>query len=270
MQTVRSYDWRLITAALACSAAAFVALVLLTRLPVASAPPRLIWTLITPVAIGGLWQFGLRQFAASPGQTKLAEIEMVLVCMGGLLTAAATLATSSRGGSGQVLAASVLSILPILWSARRILLRPQAQSQLPEQKTEPTAPKRADSQNEFAPPCETQSPGTKAVEIPVGQFNQSSTRYLADGLDCLEACVRIHFDAGQQTAVVHIPIQPAMAQAPEVECEPAEDADLRITADPIFPYGVRLVCRRPGPWTNPLDSSVSVLLTTSQLAVRAA
>ena len=99
---------------------------------------------------------------------------------------------------------------------------------------------------------------------------QTLSRYLAEGRDHLEACVRVRFEPGQQSAIIHLPIQPAMHSIPEVECEPVGDEDVRITADPIQPFGVRLVCRRPAPASLPGEAIVAVLISADTIATAAA
>ena len=55
-----------------------------------------------------------------------------------------------------------------------------------------------------------------------------------------------------------------------LECEPIGDSDIRISVDPAQPYGVRLVCRRPGPATQSDEAVIAVLISADHAARAAA
>jgi hypothetical protein len=99
---------------------------------------------------------------------------------------------------------------------------------------------------------------------------QTTTRYSLDGADCLEACVRLHFGPGQQSATVHVPIQPAMPAVPEVHCELTAGESIRVSSDPVQPYGVRIVGRRSGSLEGETDAVVAVLIQSRASASAAA
>lgn len=72
---------------------------------------------------------------------------------------------------------------------------------------------------------------------------QQMTRRCEQGIDVLECLFRVEFAAGQREAGVHIPIWPAFAEVPEVECEPLDESEVEATAASVHTYGVRIDVR---------------------------
>ena len=95
-------------------------------------------------------------------------------------------------------------------------------------------------------------------------------RTTPDGLDCLEALLRIPFAAGEREAVVHLPLHPPLAGPPEVECEPLDDADLTFKVTTAQPYGVRIEVRRGGAYDEACTFAVGVALHARKAAEAAA
>lgn len=237
-------DWWLATATLCGFAAVFLTAVLLARLPGATQPLSAWWTMATAIFVGGLAATSLELIDRQSMIDRTARLAGAIAASG--VMSLAVLVTTRQSGPMQLALGCVLSVLfastLIAW-ALRFRLAAEAETELPEH--------------------------AQAVKLP-DSIDQELKRYIADGRDHLEASVRVRFQAGQQTAIVHLPIQPPMAMPPEVEAETVDDADLRITVDPAQPYGIRLVCRRGAPYTETGEAVVAVLVTADLLANAAA
>jgi hypothetical protein len=264
-------DWRLAVAAIAGCAATFVTAVLVTRLSAAPQSLSPWWTLATALLVGGLSSSCvelLERHAETPSR-RMSRIVGAIFASG--VTSLAILATTRQAGAVHLAFACTLSLLfsatAVGWAVGMVRQPGNVAHESPPGTVDtiPLAggPPVDERDGDFATEPETSGQG-----LP-DHVEQTLSRYLADGKDVLEACLRVRFEPGQQTAVVHLPIQPAMQFDPEVECEPIGDDDLRITVDPAQPYGVRLVCRRPAPCTGPGESTIAVLVSADRAAARA-
>jgi hypothetical protein len=103
-----------------------------------------------------------------------------------------------------------------------------------------------------------------------GVSQHITRRNTPDGLDCLEALLRISFSAGEREAIVHLPLHPPLAGPPEVECEPLDDADLTFKVTTAQPYGVRIEVRRGSGYDEACTFAVGVALHARQAAEAAA
>lgn len=68
---------------------------------------------------------------------------------------------------------------------------------------------------------------------------QQVTRTCREGVETLVGYFRCPLDAGQQRAVLHVPIEPVMAGSPAVEALVLE-VEGRVRATTCHPFGVRL------------------------------
>jgi hypothetical protein len=182
------------------------------------------------------------------------------------LTLLATLATTSHAGPVQ-LGLACLSSLGVAVACHWWAILSEPESSLEDHATA-DAPATVPMAPALTRHEESLTDDMSSVTLPA-HVDQTLSRYTLDGRDHLEACVRVRFEAGQQTAIVHLPIQPAMHFDPEVECEPVGDCDTRITVDPAQPYGVRLVCRRSS-WNEAGETVLAVLISSDRLARAAA
>ena len=67
----------------------------------------------------------------------------------------------------------------------------------------------------------------------------------ADG-ETVEGGCQVRFESGQKLAAVHIPFVPALDSLPEFECEPLDEADVKIKISTRHRYGVRIEVTRLG------------------------
>jgi hypothetical protein len=99
-----------------------------------------------------------------------------------------------------------------------------------------------------------------------GVSQHLTRRTTPDGLDCLEALLRISFAAGERESVVHLPLHPPLPGTPEVECEPLDDADLTFKVTTAQAYGVRIEVRRGGGYDEACTFAVGVALHARKAA----
>ncbi|MFO1001724.1 MAG: hypothetical protein U0936_15415 [Planctomycetaceae bacterium] len=64
------------------------------------------------------------------------------------------------------------------------------------------------------------------------------------GGEMVEGTIKVFFEVGQKRAHLHVPFSPPLAGLPEVECEPANDDQVRLKVAVRQPYGVRIEARR--------------------------
>lgn len=64
------------------------------------------------------------------------------------------------------------------------------------------------------------------------------------GGEMVEGTIQVFFEVGQKRAHLHVPFSPPLAGLPEVECEPANDDQVRLKVAVRQPYGVRIEARR--------------------------
>jgi hypothetical protein len=97
--------------------------------------------------------------------------------------------------------------------------------------------------------------------------SQAVTRRTTADSDSLEALLRVRFDPGQREVALHIPIWPAMAANPEVECEPLDASNVELRVSSAHTYGVRLEARRPADQAQqPGEVPVGVTITAPPTA----
>lgn len=86
--------------------------------------------------------------------------------------------------------------------------------------------------------------------MPHPASNPDTTQWMSrsrvDGMDVVEGSFRVRFAAGQRLAPVHLPFSPPLADTPELECEPADDSELRFRTTAVHAYGVRIEVSRAG------------------------
>ena len=76
----------------------------------------------------------------------------------------------------------------------------------------------------------------------VSQWMSRSTS--PEGDDVLEGSVVVQFEADQKQATAHLSFCPAFCEPPEVECEPLDDASVRLKIAAVYSYGARIDVRR--------------------------
>lgn len=97
-------------------------------------------------------------------------------------------------------------------------------------------------------------------------LQQRMVRRIADGCESIEVAWRIDFAPGQQLQSLHLPISPALASAPEVECEPLEGTEVDVTVGAVHTFGVRLDVRRSGDARSPANAVLGVHLRSATRA----
>jgi hypothetical protein len=259
-------EWRRHVATVFLSSAVFVTAILLTRLPGATARLSPWWTLATAIIVGGLGALAIATLTIGSTRRLKSSTQSTLAVTVNGLTLLATLATTVHSGPGQLALACLLS-LSIAGACHYWLVTSSGEQAF--KNTEPASDVTATvSMTSAINNVQNEAPES-APTLP-DHVDQTLSRYTMEGRDHLEACLRVRFEAGQQTAIVHLPIQPAMQFDPDVECESIGDSDIRITVDPAQPYGVRLVCRRPGPSTQAGETIIAVLISAERAARAAA
>lgn len=89
------------------------------------------------------------------------------------------------------------------------------------------------------------------------ETTQWMSRSASDGYDAIEGAFRMGFAPGQRQVAIHQPFTPALASAPEIECEAIDgDAEVRIRVTSAEAYGMRIEVIRSGD----LDQRQSVQL----------
>jgi hypothetical protein len=207
-----------------------------------------IWPALTTLFLGGLASAGcwLLEVGLSRRPQFLERLLLRMAAAG--WTIAAVLATTVGGSTWSLAIGCVASVGGLAWAVASSISEPSAA--------------KAVAQN-AATPASISEPAN-------AQADQTWRRWAEGDRDCLEGCVRVDFAAGQSTAVIHVPLQPAMSAIPDVETEPMEDCELRVSADPVLPYGVRLTCRRSGGLDQPLRAGVAVHISAPMKSARAA
>ncbi|MEW4528657.1 hypothetical protein [Maioricimonas sp. JC845] len=128
---------------------------------------------------------------------------------------------------------------------------------------EPAAVSSAEFESEPLPVEPEETPiDDWAEETPLDDESvqqQLTRRRLPDGLDVVEAVMRVRFAAGQKHVVLHMPLWPPLAPPMEVECEPLSDHDVRIEATLVRQYGSRIEVTRTGSLDEAEDVTIGVL-----------
>jgi hypothetical protein len=241
------------------SAPVVIAVVLAARSVAMTRPASLGWVLATAVFVGGLNLAGIYALLTAAPMKRSWELRFAIVLFAAALTLFTVLTVTARGSAAVLMtgiATATLLIGAQVWTAVR-LGKAEARSS-----SEAVPPEAA-----VAVPPE---PLQEVVSLLPPGTDQTWRRWTEEGHEHLEGCVRVKFLPGQATVTVHIPLQPAMSATPRVEFEPIDDVDLRISADPVLPYGVRLVCRRSAPLDAELDTGVSVAISADPSVARAA
>jgi hypothetical protein len=113
------------------------------------------------------------------------------------------------------------------------------------------------------------APAAGAFDDPLVR-QQMIRRRTESGGDSLEALLRVEFAANQREASIHVPIQPAFAGMPEVECEPLDEAEVHLKVAAVHPYGVRIEAKRGGDLEEPATIAVGILMQSAGAAAAAA
>jgi hypothetical protein len=245
----------------------FAAAVLHARLP-ATRSLSIAWTFAVASVLGGMSILGTQLLLTSHPLPTC--VRLVIALFGASAATSGILATASAGSTASFATGCIMSLL-ILGSSAAMALR-EDKFAVAKLRTDITsAPTVAAPIPAIEPlvASRDQNQDTTA-DHPPHDLDQSWRRWHEDNQDILEGCVRVAFEPGLATAIVHIPVQPAMAAPPQVECEPVEDCPIRISADPVLPYGIRLVCRRTEAVSEPFETMVSVLISSSTASARAA
>ncbi len=79
-----------------------------------------------------------------------------------------------------------------------------------------------------------------------GAVSQRIVRRRTPGGDVVEAVLRVAFQPGEREVALHVPLWPAMATTPAVECEPLDDSSVEPRVTAAQTYGVRIEVRRSG------------------------
>lgn len=277
---------RLLLAALLFSAAVFIDVVLLVRLPHVNVVLAFEWTLAAGAVVGGLSMAAFAVLAGvAPTLVTTSAQRFGVGLLASSVTAIAILATAHNADSGPFVFASGLAastmLIALAWAAefrlsslsphlRISLLGDSDEGELDANLISSGVKDCASRDIERVISIETAMSESLATPPLPEHVEQTSSRYVAEGRDCVETCLRVRFEPGQQTAVVHLPIQPAMSSVPEVECEPCDGTEMRITVDPVQPYGVRLVVRRPAPFVAADEAVIAVLISADRLPLKAA
>ena len=171
-------------------------------------------------------------------------------------------------GLGLISAAAVLAVT---WELDpRLALRGPQPFSKPGPAVNPAAPPPVILPPASSEPDLTAEPQPDSIFSDPGVSQHITRRTTPDGLDCLEALLRIPFAAGEREAVVHLPLHPPLPGPPEVECEPLDDADLTFKVTTAQPYGVRIEVRRGGGYDEPCTFAVGVALHARKAAEAAA
>lgn len=113
-------------------------------------------------------------------------------------------------------------------------------------------------------PGAAEAAGEPAAPLDDPAVSQAVTRRTTSDSDSLEALLRVRFDPGQREVALHIPIWPAMAANPEVECEPLDSSNVELRVSSAHTYGVRLEARRPADQVlEPAEVPVGVTITSA-------
>lgn len=238
----------------------FMSAVLVTRLPAASGSLSAGWVLLVALGLGSLSLGGSWLLVTDRANPLSLPVRLLVTLFAAGTAATGVLAAAALGEAGAVAVGSVAALL-FLSSGLVLALRAESGSALQ------SGGSQSDSGSAAAPP--SNGPGGNLPPEPRDadegevDFDQSWRRWREGNLDVLEGCVRATFESGQATAVVHIPLQPAMSSVPSVECEPADGAAVRIMADPVMPFGVRLVCRRGAEVVEKLETMISVRISAT-------
>jgi hypothetical protein len=243
--------------------------VLVTRLPTAARPPGAGWMFVVALTLGALSSAGTFLLISDRRERASLTTRVLIALYSSGVSSAGILATAANDSALALFGACVSSILLIagcvslVMDPRTALSEPQSRGDENSDDSHETAPSASPTFGLAGELVEADTPFPDSVD-------QSWRRWREGGLDILDGCIRASFEAGQSSTVLHIPLQPAMPSSPSVDCEPADSADIRITADPIMPFGVRLVCRRGGDVASPLDSMISIRISASAATSRAA
>jgi hypothetical protein len=244
----------------------FVAAVLATRLP-ATRPLSTGWMFVVAIVLGGMCTAGTHLLLTC-GRSPISLRLLIALFSAGTATVG-ILATASTGSAASFAGGCLLSLLILGGSVAMAVRNEDADTFAGSSEQSPSVSAFASSMG-TTPPATVAEPDPGIAESSPENVDQSWRRWHENNEDVLEGSVRVAFEPGQATAIVHIPVQPAMAACPQVECEPVEDSPIRISADPIFPYGVRLVCRRSEGVGQSLVTMVSVMISSPISAARAA
>ncbi len=67
---------------------------------------------------------------------------------------------------------------------------------------------------------------------------------LSTGDDRLEGAIKVHLDARQRQANIHIPFSPPFSIPPQIDCDVLNDCPVRLKVRAVHPFGARIELRR--------------------------
>jgi hypothetical protein len=82
-----------------------------------------------------------------------------------------------------------------------------------------------------------------------------------EGGEFIEGGLTLRFSSGQSHAVAHLPLQPALAAIPEVECEVLDNASVRLKVAARQAYGIRIEARRSGETSEETTAQIGFLVS---------
>lgn len=126
--------------------------------------------------------------------------------------------------------------------------RPVTKDPEPEIQTEAQPDAGASTKQEATKAQLELSLSSEAVAHP--SENPQMTQWMSRGLtadgETVEGGCQVSFEPGQKLMAVHIPFVPALDSLPEFECEPLDEANVKIKISTRHRYGVRIEVTRLG------------------------
>jgi len=99
---------------------------------------------------------------------------------------------------------------------------------------------------------------------------QHWSRFLTDTDERLQGSLRTLFPAGQKQCYVHVPFLPFFRLHPSGYCECESEADVVAELDSLHAYGARVLLRRRGELSDPVDVRISLVVTAPLVLARSA
>ena len=200
------------------------------------------------------------------GRTRCLWIERLAACGVGLVGPCLTAFAWSGGGWGTLVWVGVLLVLglvaSVLWVAGPQLRMAEREADSPVSATT-AAPGDVTTRDSSMREDSRTQPSAPASDAAIVQRMERS---VDGGEELIAVEWRVEFAAGETSRAVHLPITPPLAAAPEVECEPLDDAEVDVTVGACHAYGVRLDVRRTGPSTAATGALIGVQLRSPAAA----
>lgn len=242
-----------------------VGLALAGRVPVET--PAVVPLLLT-AALTSLHAAALRLVGSEPQQTALSQ--RLVQGLAGLI--APTLAGFAWSPSGSITAIAGILVLMlvatggvIVWNTMESTQRDESACEQPPVSNAPVS--------DFPPMTAAGLPSSESPDIDTATEESSVSLWLVrreiDGQDVMDVTARLEFPPGVKQVAWHLPISPAMSAAPDVECEPLDEADVELSVGAVYPYGLRIDARRSDV-ESALTTTIGLQATAPQTAGRAA